>query len=163
MRLPFSSLLSTSTKLSPIFFSSFLAQKLDFSFSGGGSVTKSWCPTFVTPWMVTHHAPLSMGFSRQENWSRLLFLSPEDLSDPVMQPRSLALQADSSLTEPPGKPFLFLAKNKSALSRSLILLHFIVTWKVIPLINPLSLISKIFMSSCFYISSHLFVHSLCIF
>ena len=25
---------------------------------------------FVTPWTVTHQAPLSMGFSRQENWSK---------------------------------------------------------------------------------------------
>ena len=28
------------------------------------------CPVFVTPWMVAHQAPLSMGFSRQEYWSR---------------------------------------------------------------------------------------------
>ena len=27
----------------------------------------------VTPWMVTHQAPLSMGFSRQEPWRRLPF------------------------------------------------------------------------------------------
>ena len=26
---------------------------------------------FVTPWMVAHQAPLSMGFSRQEYWSGL--------------------------------------------------------------------------------------------
>ena len=26
---------------------------------------------FVTPWVVAHHAYLSMGFSRQENWSGL--------------------------------------------------------------------------------------------
>ena len=30
-----------------------------------GLVTKS-CPTFATPWSVAHHAPLSMGFSRQK-------------------------------------------------------------------------------------------------
>ena len=34
---------------------------------------------FVTPWTVAHHAPLSMGFSRQEYWSGLPFPSPEDL------------------------------------------------------------------------------------
>ena len=28
---------------------------------------------FVTPWTVAHEAPLSMGFSRQEYWSRLPF------------------------------------------------------------------------------------------
>ena len=29
---------------------------------------------FATPWTVTHQAPLSMGFSRQEYWSELPFL-----------------------------------------------------------------------------------------
>ena len=29
---------------------------------------------FVTPWTVTHQAPLSMGFSRQEHWSGLPYL-----------------------------------------------------------------------------------------
>ena len=33
----------------------------------------------VTPWTVTHQAPLSMGFSRQEYWSGLPFLSPPKL------------------------------------------------------------------------------------
>ena len=30
---------------------------------------------FATPWTVAHQAPLSMGFSRQEYWSGLPFLS----------------------------------------------------------------------------------------
>ena len=30
----------------------------------------------VTPWTVARQAPLSMGFSRQEYWSRLPFPSP---------------------------------------------------------------------------------------
>ena len=30
----------------------------------------------VTPWTVTHQAPLSIGFLRQEYWSGLLFPSP---------------------------------------------------------------------------------------
>jgi len=35
------------------------------------------CPadSFVIPWTVAHQAPLSMGFSRQEYWSGLPFLS----------------------------------------------------------------------------------------
>ena len=37
---------------------------------------------FATPWTVALQAPLSMGFSRQEYWSGLPFLSPGDLSDP---------------------------------------------------------------------------------
>ena len=47
-----------------------------------------------------------MEFSRQEYWSGLPFPSPEDLPDPGIRPASpvsLALQADSLLTESPGK------------------------------------------------------------
>ena len=58
---------------------------------------------FETPWTVAHQTPLSMGFSRQEHWSRLPFPSPGDLPNPGIKPRSLALQADSLLSEPPGK------------------------------------------------------------
>ena len=58
---------------------------------------------FVTPWTVTLQAPLSMGFSRQENWSELPFPSPGDLPYPGSEPGSPALQADSLLSESPGK------------------------------------------------------------
>ena len=61
---------------------------------------------FVTPWTVTHQAPLSMGFSRQEYWSGVSFPSPGDLPDPGIEPRSPALQADALTSEPPGKPFI---------------------------------------------------------
>ena len=49
-------------------------------------------------------APLSMGFSRQEYGSGLPFPSPRDLPDLGIEPGSLALQADSLSSEPPGKP-----------------------------------------------------------
>ena len=42
--------------------------------------------------------------SSQEYWSGLSFLSRGDLPDPGIRPRSPALQAGSSLSEPPGKP-----------------------------------------------------------
>ena len=42
----------------------------------------------VTPWTVDK-APLSMGFSRQEYWSGLLFPSPGDLPHPGIEPVSL--------------------------------------------------------------------------
>ena len=45
-----------------------------------------------------------MGFSRQECWSGLPYPSPGDLPSPGFEPRSPALQADSSPSEPPGKP-----------------------------------------------------------
>ena len=44
-----------------------------------------------------------MGFSRQEYWSGLPFPSPGDLSDPGIEPRSPALEADTLTSEPPGK------------------------------------------------------------
>ena len=63
---------------------------------------------FVTPSTIVYQAPLSMGFSRQENWSGLSLPSPGDLSDPVIEPESPTLRADSLLSEPPGKPPLLL-------------------------------------------------------
>ena len=57
---------------------------------------------FVTPWTVDCQDPLSMGFSRREYWSGLPFLSPGDLPNPGIEPRSPTLQADSLPSEPPG-------------------------------------------------------------
>ena len=59
---------------------------------------------FATPWTIAHQAPPSMGFSRQECWSRLPFPSPGDLPDPGIEPGSPTLQADALQSEPPGKP-----------------------------------------------------------
>ena len=53
----------------------------------GGLITKLR-PTLVTPWTVARQAPLSMGFSKQEYWSELPFLSPGDLPDPGIEPTS---------------------------------------------------------------------------
>ena len=50
--------------------------------------------------MVAHQAPLFMGSSRQEYYSGLPLCFPGDISDPGIEPRSSALQADSLLTEP---------------------------------------------------------------
>ena len=55
---------------------------------------------FDTPWTVARHAPLSIGFSKQEYWSVLTFLPPGDLPDLEIEPTSPvapALQADSLL------------------------------------------------------------------
>ena len=46
------------------------------------------------------------GFSRQDFWSGLPFPSPSDLPDPGIESRSPGLQADTLLSEPPGKLFL---------------------------------------------------------
>ena len=68
-------------------------------------------PLVVTPWTVAHQAPLSMEFSRQECWSGLSFPSQRGLSNPGMEPGSLALQADSLPSEPSGKPILYVNPN----------------------------------------------------
>ena len=49
----------------------------------------------MTPWTVALQAPLFMGFSRPEYWSRLPFLSVDNLSDPGIKPVSPAWQANS--------------------------------------------------------------------
>ena len=58
---------------------------------------------FATPWTVTHQAPPSMEFSRQEDWNGLPFPSPGDLPNPGIELRSPASQADALLSETPGK------------------------------------------------------------
>ena len=55
-------------------------------------VTKS-CLTLLQP--LAHQASLSRGFSRQEYWSGLQFLSPGDLPSPGSKPGFPALQVDS--------------------------------------------------------------------
>ena len=62
---------------------------------------------FATLWTVAHQAPLSMGFSRQEYWSRLPFPPPGDLPDLGIKLRCLvspALQVGSLPLAPPEKP-----------------------------------------------------------
>ena len=41
---------------------------------------------FATLWTAVRQAPLSMGFSRQEDWSGQPYPSPGDLSDPGIEP-----------------------------------------------------------------------------
>ena len=53
---------------------------------------------------ATCQAPPPMGFSRQEYWNGLLFLSPGDLPNPGIEPWSPTLQTVSLPSEPPGKP-----------------------------------------------------------
>ena len=61
------------------------------------------CVQLVWGAMVCSQALPSLGFSRQEYWSGLPFPSPGNLPDPGIQPESATLQADSLLSEPPGK------------------------------------------------------------
>ena len=61
------------------------------------------CQTLCNP-MVACHALLSMGFSRQEYWSGLPFLSLGDLPNPGIKPLSPAMADVLFTTAPPGKP-----------------------------------------------------------
>ena len=45
-------------------------------------VTQS-CPTLATPWTAAYQAPLPMGFSRQEYWSRVPLPSPRFSTIPM--------------------------------------------------------------------------------
>ena len=70
----------------------------------GETVLRSLCgcmhnrvQLFATPWTVAHQAPLPMGFSRQEYWSRLPFSPSGDLPNPGIKPASLASSASTGV------------------------------------------------------------------
>ena len=68
----------------------------------------------VTPRTVTHQAPLSMEFSRQEYWSGLPFPPPGDLPKSGIKPPSLVSPVLASrffTTAPHGKPKFKDAKS----------------------------------------------------
>ena len=84
------------------------------------AVLCSAVPDFATPWTIGHEAPLSIGFSRQEYWSGLLFPSSGDLSSPGIKPVSPALQADSLLLSHLRSPRLCSVSGQN-----------MVTWRVL--------------------------------
>ena len=59
----------------------------------------------MIPWTVAHQAPLSLGFSRQDYWSDLLFPSPWDLPNTGIELRPPTLQAGFLSSDPPGKSY----------------------------------------------------------
>ena len=60
---------------------------------------------------IAREVPLSVEFSRQEYWSGLPFPSPGDLPDSRIEPGSPAFQADSLLSEPPGKHIIYISRS----------------------------------------------------
>ena len=59
---------------------------------------------FVTPWTVAHQAPLSMGFSRQENaWVAVSFCRE---SSQLRDGTQVSCVAGRFFTESPGKPYV---------------------------------------------------------
>ena len=65
---------------------------------------------FAIPWMIANQAPLSMGFSRQEYWSGLLFPPPGDLPNPGIETTSTALAAAIELKKTYLPSFLLMRK-----------------------------------------------------
>ena len=57
------------------------------SVSSVQSLSRVWLS--ATPWTAACQAPLTMGFSRQEYWSRLPCPPPEDFLDSGIEPASL--------------------------------------------------------------------------
>ena len=84
------------------------------------------CPILCDPMdcslpgsFVFRDSPLSMGFSRQEDWTGLPFPPPGDLPDSGVEPRSPALQPDSLPCEPLGNRFPY-SGNMSKIMEDLV-------------------------------------------
>ena len=91
----------TTVARSPFFFSLFIVRVCMLSHVGA----------FETPWTVSHPAPLSMGFSRQEYWSELPCPPSGDLPNLGTEPASPVSNALKADTHPPpshwGSPHQF--------------------------------------------------------
>ena len=70
------------------------------------SVAQSYPTLLWFTWTVNCHVPVSMGFPRQEYWSRLPFPSPGNLPNPGIEPTSLALVGIFFTVAPLGSPSL---------------------------------------------------------
>ena len=80
------------------------------------SVSRSVVSDSATPWSVTHQAPLSRGFPRQEYLNGLPFPSPGDLRDPGIElrsPAAPALQTDSLPLSHLGSPYLAIKASET--------------------------------------------------
>ena len=76
-------------------FSDFLPKALTFCFHICAQ-SLSHVRLFTTPWTIAHQAPLSMEFSRQENWTGLPFPHLEHLAHSGIEPVSLVYPALAS-------------------------------------------------------------------
>ena len=79
---------------------------------------------FATPWTVAHQAPLSTGIlhARILEWVAIFFSRAS--AQPGIEPRSPALQVDSLLSEPPGKPHKTPISHRNSLwKRSICILQ----------------------------------------
>ena len=75
------------------------------------------CPTLSDPLDCSPPGSSVHGILQEEHWSGLPSASPGDLPNPVIEPRSPALQADALPSEPPG--FSGLQKHRFIISQFL--------------------------------------------
>ena len=66
---------------------------------------------FITPQIVAHQDPLSIGYSRKEYQNELTFPSPGDFPDPGIKPPTPVLTSRFFTIEPPGKPLRVLGED----------------------------------------------------
>ena len=66
----------------------------------------------LQPCALAHQAPLSVGFTRQEYWSRLPFPTQGDLLDPGIEPASLVSPALAGRYFTRSAEALFLLKKR---------------------------------------------------
>ena len=105
---------------------------------------------FTTLCTIVCQAPLSMGFSRQEYWSGLLFPSPEDLPNPGIEPWSPALQADSVPFELQGRILIGASTSLDAAVHRFVHSGTWLKWLSTHCINALQILGV--KSSCYSIS-----------
>ena len=71
---------------------------------GDAVLSRSAMSDSATPWTVAHQAPLSLGILQARILEWVTMPSSRGSFNPGIKPRSPALQVNSSLPEPSGKP-----------------------------------------------------------
>ena len=106
--------------------------------------------TLCDPMDYSFQGPLSMGFSRQEYWSGLLFPSPGDPPNPGVEPASPALAVDSLPLHHLGSPFVWVSffNYFVYIFRRIVLDHMII------LFNFLKNCQTVFHGICTILHSH---------
>ena len=85
---------------------------------------------FATPCTAACQAPLSIGILQARTLKWVAMFSSRESSQPRIEPRSLALQADSLPSEPPGKPFAHhnMLQISAHIHNTLVKFCFLIWW-----------------------------------
>ena len=99
---------------------SWIYRKLPGKEVGGGSLVVKLCLTLATPWTISWQVPLGPWHSPgKKTGVGCHFPSRGNLPNSGIEPGSPALQANSLLSEPPGKPQWFLSNHTNKASPAL--------------------------------------------